>query len=171
MANHRLGAQQHPTGGQGPGQGDATAAGPGPAGAAVQGEAAGVDQGQTQLLGQALLQPQLAGGKGQGGLELTVRQLVQAIPAAMHPQQLLQAAVVGVQVGMANRPAGPMAIALSGFELVIGQPQGDPPPAEAFTAHLATAAPQEGGIGGGGVGVGPLVGEQLWILFPVAGVM
>ena len=76
MAHHRLGAQQHPTGGQGPRQGDATTAGPGPAGAAVQAEAAGMDQGQAELPGQAALEQPLAGGEGQGGLELTVRQLL-----------------------------------------------------------------------------------------------
>ena len=61
-----------------------------------------------------------------------------------------------------------MAVAFTSLELVIRQPQGDPTPGEAFAPHLAPPGPQIGGILRGGVGVGPLIDEQVGVVFPVA---
>ena len=59
----------------------------------------------------------------------------------MHPQQLLQPGVVGIQVGVADRPAWPLAFPLGSLEFVVGEAQGDASPGEALAPHLAPPAP------------------------------
>ena len=167
VAHHRVAAHLGAAGGQGPGQGASLAGGAGPASLPMQPEAAGVDQGQPELGCDAALQVPFARGEGQGGQEVAIGQLAQAIAATVHPQQLLEPPVVGGKLPAADWPAGPLASAGGGLEFVVGEPQGDATPGETFAAHLPPPGPQKGGIVGGGVRVAPLIDEQVWIVFPI----
>jgi len=63
------------------------------------------------------------------------------------------------------------ALPLGGPELVVAEAQGDAAPGEALAPHLAAAGPEEGLVSRGGIGIAPLVGEQLGVLLPVAGMV
>ena len=174
MADDGVTAQGHPAGGQGPGQGDPLGAGarPGPVlGRTMQAKTAGVDQRQPQLPGQGRLQMAFARGEGQGGQVVAVGEGAEAIGLAMDPQQRFQPRVVGVEVCVADRPGGAPAIPFASLEFMVGEPQGDAAPGEAATPHLATPAPQKGGVSRGGVGVQALINKQLGVVFPEARVL
>ena len=110
-------------------------------------------------------------GEWQGRLVVAVGQLGQPIALAVHLQQGLQLAVPGVEVGVADRPAVAVAIALRRCKFEIRQPQGDAAPGEALTSHLPAAAPEEGAIHWRAVGVIDLVDVELRIGLPVAGML
>ena len=76
----------------------------------------------------------------------SVGHLRQAIAAAMDRQLLLEGGIMRGQIGMANGPARPVAIPLGGFEILVGQPQGDSTPGEAAASDLMASRPEEGAI-------------------------
>ena len=173
MADDAVAAQLHPSCGQGDRQGAALGAGarPGGLGAAVQLKAAGVDQGQLQVPLDGAAQVLLRWRQGHRRLELPVGQLGQAVALALDRQKGFELGVPGGEVAVADRPIHPMAIPAGPLELVVGEPQGDASPGEAFAPHLSPPGPEEGAIAGGGVGVALLIDEQLRVGFPVAGVI
>jgi len=103
-----------------------------------------MDQGEAEILTDRLAQVPLRRGVRQRRQKLPIRKLGQAITLAMHAQQPLQAAVIGRQVLVFDRPAGAVPIAGSRLELVVGEPQGDPSPGEAAATHLPATAPDKG---------------------------
>ena len=171
MADHRIAADLHPAAGQRLPKGPPLGGGgrPGvPGRRGRQAEAPGMDQGEIELLGQLRLQLTLRRREGQGRQELTIRQLGQAIGMAVDAEETLQAVVVGIEIGAADRPDRAEAVPLRRQKLVIGEPQGDASPGQALTAHLATPGPEEGAIDRGVVGVLPFIDKQIGVLFPVA---
>ncbi len=93
--------------------------------------------------------------------ELAVRELGKAEPLAAHPDEALDVAVPGGDVGVPDRPVGAVAVAEVGGEVEVAPAVHLPAPHDRAPAHLAPANPAERLRRIGGVGVVEVVHEEL----------
>ena len=102
--------------------------------------------------------------------EASVWKLRQPFPCAMDTQEPLDAVVVGRQIGVADRPNRPIAVATGRLQFEVGQAQGHPAPEQRPAAELAPADPHERPAFRRFVRLRGIADEQVRILFPVDGV-
>ena len=133
-------------------------------------KASRMDEGDAALPCQQLTEKLFLRHEWQRRCHSTIRELLKAIPFTSDFKQLLECAVVRIEIGMSDGPVLAVPILISAFEFVVREPQSDASPGETAAANLPALRPQKGLIIRCAVGVLALICVQVGILFPVAGV-